>query len=178
MTKASVHDGILSFYHWRSQAKAMGWQPACRVLHLAECVSKWSACEVLRTFLLGGYIAHPPKIITSLSSVLQKPRQTARSLSRVQLKAAAASTGSFLCVDEPFRVKELPASLGSARRLVRGWGTSEMCFISSIADIMTSQSDLEAECIGLAFRSHLAPSGSSTRMAFTTSLRCAVWENY
>ncbi|KAG5999794.1 NRPS protein [Claviceps pusilla] len=150
----------------RSQAKAMGWQPGCRVLHCADYVSGLSMCEVFGTLLSGGCICIPAVKNHGRSNILLDVQGDWAILGSNSLgyKSSSSSSSSsvamrnscqqsILCMADPNQVKELTAWSTSASRLVRGWGISETCFISVIADETTPYSELEDEYIGFPIES-------------------------
>ncbi|KAG6006382.1 NRPS protein [Claviceps maximensis] len=144
----------------RSQAKSMGWQAGCRVLHSAEYVSGWSVCEVLGTLLSGGCICIPSVKNHSLSEIPQEAQTDwrivgPRALSYMSAAVSKTCQHSILCMGDPRWFIEWTArSTSTNNRLMRGWGTSESCFISTIADVATSCSEeLEDECIGFSIGS-------------------------
>ncbi|KAG6038977.1 NRPS protein [Claviceps citrina] len=155
--------GIMFAHHTlisslKSQAKALGWQPGCRVLHSARYASKGSVCEVLGTLLSGGCICIVSDIESDMDHGLcgitpAAPADWAILASSTldcmpQLSRSRSCQLSILCTDEPRRTKDLTAWLPLANRFVRGWGTGETSFISTIADVTDFPRDMEAECIG------------------------------
>ncbi|KAG5981023.1 NRPS protein [Claviceps digitariae] len=169
----------------KSQAKVMGWQPGCRILHNAAYASGWSVCEVLGALLSGGCVCIPSVKNPSIYNIPPEPQADWAILGPSALDYTSSSAArnssqhSVLCVDSLCRVQELSAWSTSTNRLIRGWGTSETCFISTMADIKTSCSELEDEYIGFPIGScstwivnphnvhDLAPVGSMGELLFS-----------